>query len=681
MSEDRKLAAIMFTDIVGYSALMGRDSDKALRLLRTNREIQRQLIEKYDGKWLKEMGDGILARFDSAIDSVRCAIEIQKTARKKLKGQIRIGIHLGDVTTENGDVFGDGVNIASRLQAIADPGGIYISDSIEHAIRGNSDIRSEFLGAIQLKNIDYLVETYFIVGKRLPVPSKSKRRELSGIKHKSLFKSIYTYIVALLIVIITITAGIWIRDKTADVIKAIAVLPVENISDNEDQEWLTSGIHNGLIDELSKIHALRVVSKISSMKYDNTDMTIPEIARELKVDAIITATYFTIEDNVNITVRMIQALRQEKQIWGQAFNRNMQNVLSIYNDVARSIADEADINLSPREELYLSGSRQVNPKAYEAYLRGMSLVENATKADLDRALEYFELACEIDPEYAQPYYGISLAWASYSQHGYKSRSESDPIVKEAEKKALELDSTLVELQADDALRTAHSGDLEEAERKVRKVLDINPNYAFVHVYYGHYLMMRGRLDEGLDHSYLASELDPFNDLIQSVHGMNLKNARKYDEALELIQKSLKTNPDHGIHLPTLWAVYHEKGDYIEALEIAKKIYLRKGNELAIEALEAGYNEGGYKMAMQRTAEAMIALRDTTYFPEWQIFTLYCRAGLKQEALDWLEKADEERDGNLSVISVDPMFDFLRDEPRFKDILQKNNLPEIQIPLK
>jgi class 3 adenylate cyclase/TolB-like protein/exonuclease VII small subunit len=677
VSNDRKLAAIMFTDIVGYSALMGKDADKALELLRKNRNIQKPLIEKYDGKWLKEMGDGILARFDSAIDSVRCALEIQKSARNELENKIRIGIHLGDVTTENGDVFGDGVNIASRLQAVTDPGGIYISDSIEHAIRGNTDIHSEFIGAIQLKNIDYLVNTYFIKGEGLPIPSSRRKKELSGIQHKSIFKSLYTYIVALLIVAISITAGIWIKNVTRNVIKAIAVLPVENISDNEDQEWLTAGIHNGLVDELSKIHAFRVVSQKSSMKYYNTNMTIPEIARELKVDAIITATYYTIEDHLNITVRMIQALRKERQIWGQAYDRSMQNVLSIYNDVARSIANEADINLSPREEIYLSGTRQVNPKAYEAYLRGMGLVQNATKADLDRALDYFELAREIDPEYAQPYYGISLTWRSYRQHGYKSRSESEPIVKEAEKKALELDSTLFELQAADALRTARQGDLEDAEYKVRKVLDINPNYAFIHVYYGYYLLIRGRLNEGLDHSYLASELDPLDDLIQSVHGMNLKNARNYDEALELIQKSLKTNPDHGIHLPTLWAVYHEKGNYTEALETAKKIYLRNGNQLAIEALESGFEEDGYKMAMQRTAEAMITLRDTAFFPAWQIFTLYCRAGLKQEALDWLEKANEERDGNIPVISVDPMFDFLRDEPRFKDMLQKNNLPEIQ----
>ena len=177
-SSARKLAAIMFTDIVGYTALMGRDTQKALDVLRTNRDIQKPLIEKYRGKWLKEMGDGILAQFDSAIDSVLCALEIQRSARIKLDGKIRIGIHLGDVTVEGEDVFGDGVNIASRLQSIADPGGVYVSESIHHAIRGSADIRSQFLGEVQLKNVDYLVKTYYLEGEGLPKPSKKRKKEL-----------------------------------------------------------------------------------------------------------------------------------------------------------------------------------------------------------------------------------------------------------------------------------------------------------------------------------------------------------------------------------------------------------------------------------------------------------------------------------------------------------------------
>jgi tetratricopeptide (TPR) repeat protein len=184
----------------------------------------------------------------------------------------------------------------------------------------------------------------------------------------------------------------------------------------------------------------------------------------------------------------------------------------------------------------------------------------------------------------------------------------------------------------------------------------------------------GQPSEGLTYSYRAIELDSLSELIQAVHVVNLKNARKYNEALKVARELLKSNPNQGIALPALWAVYHEKGEYTEAFNAAKKIYTIKGNDLAIKAMEAGYIEGGYTLAMQRIAEKMIARQDSVYFPPWQISTLYTRAGLKEEALDWLWKAFEEDDHNVLVIGVDPLFDILLDEPRFKELLRKMNLP-------
>jgi class 3 adenylate cyclase/TolB-like protein len=312
--QERRLAAIMFTDIVGYTALMGSDTQKALDLLHKNRAIQKPLIEKYGGKWLKEMGDGILAQFNSAIDSVYCALEIQRSAKTALDGKIRIGIHLGDVTVENEDVFGDGVNIASRLQSIADPGGIYVSESIHHAIRGSVDIQSQFLGEVQLKNVDYLVKTYYLEGEGLPRPSKKRKKELFRKDRRSVLKTIYSYLIILFIAVIVVTTW-WIKGKTGQNLKAIAVLPVENISNNSDQEWLEAGIHHALIDEISKIHKLRVVSRRSSLKYEGSDKAIPEIAEELNVDGIVEASFSTSGDNINIHVRLIQAHPEERQIW------------------------------------------------------------------------------------------------------------------------------------------------------------------------------------------------------------------------------------------------------------------------------------------------------------------------------------------------------------------------------
>jgi len=207
MTQSRQLAAIMFTDIVGYTALMGRDSIKALELVRISKEIQKPLVEKHHGQWLKEMGDGALVKFSTALDAVNCAIDIQKTARAELDSKLRIGIHLGDITIENNDVYGDGVNVASRLESIADPGGIYISDAIEKAIRGQSDIQAKYLGESRLKNVDYGVRTYAVQGVGLPIPEVKEDKELSGqfqaeLQRRGVIRAGVTYVVLSLLLIL-----------------------------------------------------------------------------------------------------------------------------------------------------------------------------------------------------------------------------------------------------------------------------------------------------------------------------------------------------------------------------------------------------------------------------------------------------------------------------------------------
>ena len=216
MSSSRQLAAIMFTDIVGYTALMGKDSNKALELIRISKEIQRPLVEKHNGRWLKEMGDGSLSSFGSALDAVNCSIEIQESARAKLDGKLRIGIHLGDVTVEEDDVYGDGVNVASRLESIADPGGIYISDAIEKAIRGQTDVQAKLLGEVSLKNVDYGVKTYALQGVGLPVPKVQSDKNLSGhfwaeMQRRGLIRAGISYLVlGLLLILFWNQAQSWI---------------------------------------------------------------------------------------------------------------------------------------------------------------------------------------------------------------------------------------------------------------------------------------------------------------------------------------------------------------------------------------------------------------------------------------------------------------------------------------
>ena len=661
----------MFTDIVGYTALMGSDEDKAFEVLRKSRDIHIKSINKFNGKLIKEMGDGMLAQFDSAIDSVLCAIEIQKQSGKQINQKIRIGLHLGDITFDHEDIFGDGVNIASRLQSVADPGGIYISESIQKSIRAKSAVKTKYLGAVKLKNVDYPVNTYCIIEEGLPVPSVTKIEQLKG---RSLFhrlsRSVYTYIILLLLIIAN---GTWIQNyfKTdAPAISSLLILPFDNFTGDESLEYVVAGIHDALIGDVGKISALRVPSKRTANAYRNVEKSIPEIATELNIDAAVETSVTCYGDNICIQVKLVSAFPEEKQLWVHDFNIEKEQLSNLSKKIAKEISQQIHLNLTPQEEQLLAEANPIDPDAFEAYLRGMSYWELGTKQDLDRAMEYFQLSSQIDPDYALAYLGISRTWGGYVQHGFLPYHEVSDKVNAARNKALMLDSTLVEIHAGMATKyTWGDWNWQKAEKEFLKAIEINPNYAFSQAYYSHFLAIMGDPEKGLPHSELAMELDPFNTLYMSIHGQALKNAGKFDEALELLQNLYEIEPDQGIALPALWAVYHELGDTQKALDIAKKIYVLKENELAVRSLEQGFEEGGYNLAMQRTAEMMISQRDSIYFPSWQIFTLYCRAEMKEEALEWLQKAYEEHDSNMPYINIDPLFDFLRDEPKFQNLLK------------
>ena len=674
MPEDRRLVAIMFSDIVDYTAIMHEDKEAGLTLLRKNRYIQQPLIEKHNGKCLKEMGDATLAQFSSAIDSVLCALEIQRTTQTELSSKIRIGIHLGDVTIENDDIFGDGVNIASRLQSIADPGGIYISESIYEAVRARKDIHCQELGDIQLKNVDHLVKTYFLKDKGLPVPSARKRKELTESHRKPLFQKVGFYIILLVVVAGITLTGTWISNKKGIRINSIAILPVDNLSGNETEKWLEAGIHNGLIDEMTKIKKLRVAPRRNTLKYDSTDKSLIEIAGELDVEGIIKASFLKTRNSLNLQVRLIQTSTEEKPLWRQTYNCDMQNVLTTYSEVARDVAKEANIPLTSEEDSSLLSINIVNPAAYQSYLMGMDYYEKLTDANLDTALQFFELARKIDPEYAPAYLGIANFWGGKMIGGYAPYSVAGPKLRAAAEKGLSLDSTLTHNLA--GLYTWGFWEWETAEKLFLKSLELNPNDADANRGYSHFLAIIGKPEEGLPYSEKAIALDRLNPFAYGWHGMTLRYAHRFDEAIEILEEALVKFPGEMLIYSTLRSVYHDKQMYDEAIHAGIKYYeVRGGHSTCISALEQGYREGGYQLALQRNAEALIEQSKSKYITPNQVATLYSRAGKKDEALEWLEKAYEEHDINMPYINTDPIFDYLREDPRFKELVKKMKFPE------
>jgi TolB-like protein/tetratricopeptide (TPR) repeat protein len=677
MTEEKHLlAVIMFTDIAGYTAMMGENEDKALQILRKNRDIQKTSISKHGGVWLKEMGDGILARFDSVLNAILCAQEVQKQIYETNEFKVRIGIHLGDITIENEDVFGDGVNIASRLQSIADPGGIYVSESVIRAIRARDEIKYIMVGTVGLKNVSYPVQVYAIQGEGISVLSHQKIKELSSSQSGKANK--YRRITFLIAVIIIAISGWLIREfillPRISSISSLAVLPLANLSGDPEQDYFVVGMQNALISELSKIGSLRIISRQSTIQFEGSILPMKEIARQLNVDAIVEGSVVKSSNHVWIQIQLIKPKPEESNLLAQSYDREMSDVLTMHREITRDIADRIQVKLTAGITSHLLDTGKVNPEAYEAYLKGQFQWDKLTRESLDMAENYFNLAKEKDPDYALAYMGLSIIGLGRAQMGYAPWLQVAQNSFKYIDKAMELDSTLAEVHfMNAAFNMWGLWKWEKAEQEFTKTLDLNPNYALARTYYSQFLCWTKRPEEGLEQMALALKLDPFNTLYKEIYGMNLTFTQKYREAQELLEGILKTSPDSRIALTTLRTVYHMQKKYEEAFSIWKRTY--PNDPEAIEALDKGYQEGGYSKALQNLAEMLIERSKTIYVTPWQIGTIYTRAGMKKEAIEWLEKAYNVHDPNMPSIYVDPIFEYLRDEPAFMELVEKMNFPE------
>ena len=477
------------------------------------------------------------------------------------------------------------------------------------------------------------------------------------------------------IVIIFLAVYFWQTRVAEAAPVSIVLLPMQNITQDTEQEWFSDGMTDALITDLAKISKLRVISRSSAMKYKGTDKAPPEIAAELGVEYVIEGSVVKMGDQIKVSARLINAPKNE-YLWAENYEREFSNILGLQGEIAQSIASQVRVKLTPQEESMLAVSRQVNPEAHEAYLRGRFYLYKLTPSGIETAKQYFELALEKEPDYAPAYAGMALVWGGYQIQGYKSALETRPKANAAIRKALELDSTLAEIHYLWAsISTWMDFEWARGEQAYQRALAINPNHAEAHAYYCHLLHILKRPKEAMPHIEKALELDPFNPLLKGLYGMNLNYEYRFDEAIEILQNTLKTASEiHPIVLSTLRTAYELKGMYEEALEMWKEFYKGRNDDEGLEALERGYGEAGYHGAMLRMAEMMVERSQKTYVTPWQIATLYTRAGKNSEAIDWFERAYEQQDTNMPAISTDPLFDGLRSEPRFKDLLRLMNLP-------
>ncbi|MCK5705985.1 MAG: hypothetical protein KAI29_32770, partial [Cyclobacteriaceae bacterium] len=364
----------------------------------------------------------------------------------------------------------------------------------------------------------------------------------------------------------------------------------------------------------------------------------------------------------------------EDHIWSQEFERETKNILSLYGELAKTVANEIEVQLTPQEEFQFTHKEEVNPEAYKAYAQGLFHWNKLSKEDLDIAENYFNLAKEIDPDFALAYLGLSSVYVGRAQQGLIPYHESIINSTKYLNKALELDSTSSEMHFRLAgINVWGFWNFEKGETEYKKGLEYNPNSAKARIYYSHLLCMFHDYEEAARQCEYALNLDPYNNLSKGIIGMTLNFSKKYDEAISISNEIRESDPYNSIALSTLRTSYHLQGDYDLAIDIWKVSYRKDAT--ALKVLEEGYQHGGYTEALKSLADLLVNRSQTKFVTSWKICTIYTRAGMKDEALEWMEKAYIAHDPNMPYISTDPIFDYMRDDPRFQVLIKKMGFPE------
>jgi TolB-like protein/DNA-binding winged helix-turn-helix (wHTH) protein/Flp pilus assembly protein TadD len=482
--------------------------------------------------------------------------------------------------------------------------------------------------------------------------------------------------VALLFVVTSLAiwkVHFWNREHP--VIRSLAVLPLESLSSDTSQDYFADGMTDELISDLGQIRALRVISRTSVMGYKHARKPLPQIARELNVDAVVEGTVLRSGDQVRITAQLIEA-STDRHLWSQSYEGELRDTLVLQNKVAKAIADQIRINLNPQEQAALKKARIVDPEAYESYLKGRYFWNKRTADGLKVARAYFEQAIEEDPSYAQAYSGLADTYALLGdwQYAVMAPKEALPKAKSAASKALELDSGLGE--AHNSLAFCLDGfdwDFDAAGKEFQQAIELNPGYATAHHWYAWHLSLVGRNEEAVLEMRNAENLDPLSLIINADLAELLILAHSYDESIRQSKKVIEMDADFAMAHNQLGQAYLEKHMNGEAVaELQKAVQLSGGSPICLANLARAY------AATSRKGEAEKILRDlktrsnpnSSFVPE--IATIYVALGDRDQAMDWLEKGYEER-FNPGVL-LRPGFDPIRSDPRFQDMMRRIGIP-------
>ena len=604
----RQLAAIMFTDIVGYSMLMGKDEDFAYGLIKKNRALQKPIIESFNGRWIKELGDGVLASFPSASEAVNAAINIQEACHKAKDFQLRIGIHLGEVIFEDRDVFGDGVNIAARIQNEAGPGAIFISDVVHTNVANKKAFGTRFVKEEKLKNIAQPVRIYQIV-----------KEDGEAVAEEA---------------ILPVTEY------------SIAVLPFVNMSGDPDQEYFSDGISEEIINMLAKIPGLKVTGRTSSFAFKGKNLDLRKIGAQLGVNHILEGSVRKAGNRLRITAQLIKAA-DGFHLYSDNFDREIGDIFAIQDEIALSLMDIVKLKLFGKKKEAVLKRYTDNLEAYQLFLKGRFFVNKFTPDGFFKAIEFFDAAIAEDPTYAIAYAEKAFCYMNLRDFNWLPSQKAMPLVIEAAQRSVELDEEVSECQlALGRIKLHWDWQIREATQLFKKALSINPNNVQAHIQLGFCLTLLERHDEAREHAKKAESLDPLSMLNIFYATLIYHTIGDFEKSLENGKKLIELEPN--VFSGYLWegTSHRSLNHYQKAVSSLKKAVELNPGPFTLYVLGVAYGLEGERSKAEDIIDKLKQMEGIESAGQNFIGRVYASIGEWETAFQYFERALENREGMI-----------------------------------
>jgi adenylate cyclase len=642
MTSSRQLAAIMFTDMVGYTALMQTDEEEAKKKRQRHKVVFDNSVKSHLGKVLQYFGDGTLSIFSSAIDCVNCAIDIQKQLTQPPKVDVRIGIHTGDITFDEEGIYGNGVNIASRIETLSVPGGIFISDRVFEDIKNHKHILTKEIGFFDMKNVQHPVHVFAIANEGIVVPGRDA-----------------------------------IEGKTKQPVNTLAVLPFVNLSSDLDNEYFSDGVTEELLNALTTVEGLRVTSRTSSFALKGRNEDIRDIASKLNVEKIVEGSVRKSGNRVRITAQLINAV-DGFHIWSETYDRNLDDIFQVQDEISKNIANKLRAKLSPfhKRELLVKQPGK-NLEAYSLFLKGKYYQNKETSVETFKAIECFKQAIALEPDFALAYSFIAGTYGMLGSVGIMPPQEAYRHIVENSNRALQLDNSLSQGHVARGMGYLFfEWRWDDAYQSFIKAIELNPGSTEANWLLGYYYLIMNDPDKSVECLENAWQQDPLSMSLARSLGIAYFYQKRYDDVIRISDMQLEVFPGNWYALAIKGFSFGMKGDWNKALEILKlSNTLGEGVPLSLSYLAFCYG------ILNRKEEAMVYIKQIESFHQRQpdlvkngdLAFAYWGIDDREKAFHYMFKAIENKDQMLSFMINSPLFIGLHDDPRFKEVKKKMNL--------